>query len=93
MYIVMAVDPPSHVGPLTSCDSSPNLMGSKLVKISNWNGTFSYQTQLLLLLLLLLKPAAQAQVGKENSFINCFHEPTSTCATENRKNTTQRSNQ
>ena len=47
----------------------------------------------LLLLLLLLKPAAQAQVGKNKLYINGFRNPASTCATENRKNTTQRSNQ
>ena len=36
-----------------------------------------------LLLLLLVKPAAQAKVGKTKLFINCFRNPTSTCATEN----------
>ena len=34
-------------------------------------------------LLLILKPAAQAQVGKIELFINFFRNPTSTCATEN----------
>ena len=39
------------------------------------------------LLSLLLKTAAQVQVGKTKLFINCFRNPTSTCATENwRKN-------
>ena len=38
---------------------------------------------ILLLLLLLFKPAAQAQVRKIKSFINCFRYPTSTCAMEN----------
>ena len=32
----------------------------------------------------LLKPAAQAHVGKIKLFINCFSNPTITCATENR---------
>ena len=35
---------------------------------------------------LLLKPAAQAQVEKTKLFINCFRNPTSTCAAENWKN-------
>ena len=47
-----------------------------------WNLLF-----LLLLLLLLLKPAAQAQVGKTKLFINCFRNRTSTCATENWRET------
>ena len=33
--------------------------------------------------LLLLKPAAQAQVGNTKLFINCFRNPTRTCAAEN----------
>ena len=37
--------------------------------------------------LLLLKPAAQAQAGKTKLFINCFRNPTSTCATENKTKT------
>ena len=37
----------------------------------------------VLLLLLLLKPAAHAQVGKTKLFVNCFRNPTSTCATKN----------
>ena len=35
------------------------------------------------LLFLLLKQAAQAQVGKNKLFINCFRNPASTCAMEN----------
>ena len=42
----------------------------------------------LLLLLLLLKPAAHAQVGKTQLFINCFRNLQKT-----EENTTQRSNQ
>ena len=38
-----------------------------------------------LILLLLLKPAAQAQVGITKSFVNCFRNPASTCATGNWK--------
>ena len=34
-------------------------------------------------LLLLLKPAAQALVRKTMLLLNCFHNATSTCATEN----------
>ena len=34
---------------------------------------------------LLLKPAVHSQVGKTKLFINCFHNPTSNCATEKRR--------
>ena len=38
---------------------------------------------IMIIILLLLKPAAQAQVGKTKLILNCFRNPTSTCATEN----------
>ena len=37
-------------------------------------------------LLLLLKPTPQAHEGKTKLFINCFRNPTITCATENWRN-------
>ena len=39
----------------------------------------------LVILLLLLKPTAHAQVGNAKLFINCFRNPSSTCAMENGK--------
>ena len=40
---------------------------------------------MIFILVLLLKPVVGAKVGKTKLFINCFRNPTSTCATENCK--------
>ena len=50
---------------------------------SDWLCMASYQP--FTLLLLVVKPAAQTKVGKTKLHINCFRNPTSTCARENWK--------